>query len=128
VSLKVVLRNLPGALSAVLLVCGLAACGGGSGTTSESNSATPEHPGKVTYTRFCFSCHAAGVAGAPRVGDADAWRPREAKGMPLLLEATVVGIPPGMPAKGLCITCSDGELTAAIEYMLEQSREEAPAG
>jgi cytochrome c5 len=28
------------------------------------------------------------------------------------------GLPPGMPPKGLCMQCSEGELSAAIDYML----------
>jgi cytochrome c5 len=92
-----------------------AGCGGG-------ESAEPAHAGEQVYTRFCFSCHAAGIAGAPRVGDADAWAPRVAKGHEALLRSTVEGIPPGMPPKGLCSQCRDDELAAALDYMIERSR------
>jgi cytochrome c5 len=74
------------------------------------------------YTRFCFSCHAAGVAGAPRVGEAAAWAPRIAKGREALIASTIEGIPPGMPPKGLCSSCSDEELAASVDYMLERSQ------
>lgn len=79
------------------------------------------HPGQQTYTRFCFSCHASGVAGAPKVGVPEAWATRVAKGRDALLAATVEGVPPGMPPRGLCSQCSDDELQAAIDYMLSQS-------
>lgn len=71
------------------------------------------------YNRYCFSCHAAGIANAPKFGDSEAWRPRLAKGRELLLASVKNGIPPGMPAMGLCIGCSDEELAAVTDYMLE---------
>jgi cytochrome c5 len=91
-----------------------AGCGGEQGSQ-------PAHPGEQVYTRFCFSCHAAGVAGAPKVGDPAAWAPRIAKGREVLLTGTIDGIPPGMPPKGLCSECSDEELAAAVDYMAERS-------
>lgn len=78
----------------------------------------PRHPGEETYTKFCFSCHAAGIAGAPRIGEQEAWQPRIAKGRALLLKTTLEGLPPGMPPKGLCLQCSEEQLAAAIDYML----------
>ena len=82
----------------------------------------PPHPGDLVYHRYCFSCHAAGVAGAPKVGDADSWATRLAKGGDQLLHSTIAGMPPGMPERGLCFDCSDEELAAAIDYMLVNSR------
>ncbi len=81
--------------------------------------------GEQIYNRYCFSCHAAGIAGAPKVGVAEAWQPRVAKGKAALLATTVAGIEPGMPAKGLCSNCSDAELSAAIDHMLVKSDVEA---
>ena len=77
--------------------------------------------GEKVYNRYCFSCHAAGIAGAPKVGVAEAWQPRAAKGNAALLASTIAGIQPGMPAMGLCNNCSEAELTAAIDHMLAQS-------
>lgn len=94
------------------LLLGLAGC------TGETSS----DPGERTYTRYCFSCHAAGIAGAPAAGDQEAWAPRVAKGPAALLEATIAGVPPGMPPRGLCSECSDAELAAAIDYMIEMRR------
>ena len=91
----------------------------GCGESGEESQAA--HAGEQTYTRFCFSCHAAGIAGAPRTGDPDAWAPRVAKGHEALLQATIEGVPPGMPPKGLCSQCSDEELAAAIDYMVGKS-------
>lgn len=80
--------------------------------------ASSEPDGEGIYNKFCFSCHAAGVAGAPRLGDVEAWAPRLAQGRDLLLQHTIEGMPPGMPAKGLCNQCSDAELAASLDYML----------
>ena len=100
-------------------VCALTAgCGG--------ENAGPAHPGEQTYNRYCFSCHAAGVAGAPRVGDPQGWQPRIDKGDAALLESTIAGMPPGMPPRGLCSGCTEEELSAAIDYMIEQTMAESP--
>lgn len=76
--------------------------------------------GKETYGRFCFSCHAAGVAGAPKLGDKEAWAPRLAKGLDMLVASTISGVPPAMPARGLCMSCSDLELRDAVAWMIAQ--------
>lgn len=78
-----------------------------------------EHPGKQTYERYCYTCHAAGLAGAPALDDGDAWAPRLARGRDAMLKSVVQGMPPGMPPKGLCSTCSDEELLESIDYMIE---------
>ena len=78
--------------------------------------------GKRIYEQSCISCHGMGAAGAPRVGDAVAWAPRIAKGMDALVVSTVNGVPPGMPAKGLCAGCSEADLRVAVSYMVEKSQ------
>ncbi len=94
------------------------------GETGDTEAA-PENPmavGEDIYNKFCFSCHAAGVAGAPMVGDKEAWSMRIAKGNELLLLSTLEGMPPGMPPMGLCMACTEEDITAAIEYMVAASR------
>ena len=78
-----------------------------------------EHPGKRTYERYCFTCHASGVAGAPALDDREAWRTRIARGRDALLRSVVRGMPPGMPPRGLCNTCTDEELLESIDYIIE---------
>jgi len=75
--------------------------------------------GQQVYDQFCFACHNAGVGGAPRLGDAGQWQPRIDKGMDALMASTLNGIN-AMPAKGTCMNCSDDELQAAVDYMLDQ--------
>lgn len=94
------------------------AAGGGAAAKVEPQPA-PAIDGEKLYNRYCFSCHAAGIANAPKFGDSEAWGPRLAKGRDLLLASVKDGIPPGMPAMGLCIGCSDEELAAVTDYMIE---------
>jgi len=72
--------------------------------------------GSDVYDRFCHTCHATGLNEAPKTGDAEAWAPRLAKGMEAMLQTTKTGLNL-MPVMGLCMSCSDAELQAAIDYM-----------
>ena len=90
----------------------LAGCDGGGAET---------HPGETVYNRSCFSCHASGAGGAPVTGDREAWAPRVAKGDAALLKSVKEGIAPGMPAMGMCVACSDADLAAAIDFMVQAS-------
>lgn len=92
------------------------------GCGREAETAGPRHPGEQIYLNTCFSCHASGVAGAPAVGDKEAWAVRAEKGRAALLQSTIEGIQPGMPPKGLCADCTDEELSQAIDYMIENSQ------
>ncbi len=76
--------------------------------------------GSDVYGKFCRTCHETGLNEAPKVGDAAAWEPRLSKGAEVLLQTTKTGLNL-MPAKGLCMSCSDAELQAAIDYMLGES-------
>jgi cytochrome c5 len=78
-------------------------------------------PGKVTYDTKCAVCHASGVAGAPKLGDKEAWAPRIATGMDALVKSSVEG-KNAMPPKGTCMDCSDADLKAAVEYMTAASK------
>ena len=60
-------------------------------------------------------CHAAGVAGAPKLGDKAAWAPRLAQGMDTLAQSAIKG-KGAMPARGGS-SASDADLRAAVEYM-----------
>lgn len=77
--------------------------------------------GKQVYEASCHTCHAAGVAGAPKFGDAGAWGPRIGKGMDTLYTHAIQGFN-AMPAKGLCMDCSEDEVKAAVDYMTENSQ------
>ena len=98
----------------------LAACTEGAPPAADGGGAQPpaSRSGQFVYERYCFSCHTPGVAGAPKLGDAAAWAPRIAKGREVMLQVTLAGVTPGMPAKGMCFDCTEAELAAAIDYML----------
>lgn len=78
--------------------------------------------GQEVYSRYCFACHDAAIAGAPLFGDATQWQPLIAKGTDALLQSSIVGIPPLMPPRGTCMDCSDEELRAAVEHMVDATR------
>ena len=75
------------------------------------------------YMASCFACHSTGAAGAPKVGDGMAveWGPRLEKGLDAMVANTVNGLNT-MPAKGLCFDCTDDDLRAIVEYMIETSQ------
>ena len=72
-----------------------------------------------TYQMSCFACHGTGAAGAPLLGDADAWTERMAKGMDAVMVNVVNGVN-AMPPKGLCMTCSDDNLQTLVNYMISR--------
>jgi len=77
--------------------------------------------GQKIYKQSCQACHANGVANAPKPGDKAAWAPRIATGMDAMLATAKKG-KGAMPPKGTCMGCSDDDLKAAIEYMVNQSK------
>ncbi|HET9122790.1 MAG TPA: c-type cytochrome [Acidiferrobacteraceae bacterium] len=130
------------------LALGLAACSqqGGSNlgpkteispsaTTSTavaSNAAAPVHKGKASISHAnlaqgqkvfegtCSACHGAGIAGAPRLGDKQAWAHHIAKGNKVLLahaENGFTGKTGTMPARGGNPALSNQDVADAIAYM-----------
>lgn len=79
--------------------------------------------GEAVYKKTCMSCHATGAANAPKLGDKAAWKPRIDKGMDALMQSALNGVPgTAMMKRGTCLSCSDDDLRAAIEYMVGQSK------
>ena len=74
--------------------------------------------GDAVYGTFCAACHGTGVMGAPKIGDSADWSPRLAKGNDVLADHAINGFN-AMPAKGSCMDCSDDEIIAAIDHMIE---------
>jgi len=91
--------------------------------TQEVTVAAPAAPltGTEVYDTYCATCHAMGIGGAPTFADTAAWAPRIAKGMDTLMASTLNGIN-AMPAKGLCMSCSDDELSDAVAYMVDAAK------
>jgi len=76
--------------------------------------------GKKIYEQACAACHTNGVAGAPKIGDLDAWSVRISKGSEALYISAINGIG-AMPAKGGQIAIPDPEIKAAVDYMISNS-------
>ena len=74
--------------------------------------------GKAVYDKSCALCHGAGIAGAPRFGQAADWSARVARGKPALYASAISGTPKGMPAKGGNLGLSDADVRAAVDYMV----------
>lgn len=87
---------------------------------SSGGSANGEpRDGKAVYDAVCQTCHATGLIGAPKIGDAGAWGPRIAKGTDTLHEHAINGFN-AMPAKGGA-DIPDEEVINAVDYMVSQS-------
>lgn len=76
--------------------------------------------GEALYKQACVACHAAGVAGAPKLGDKAAWAPRVKTGTPQMVQSVMNG-KGAMPPKGGS-TASEAEIRAAVEYMVSASK------
>ncbi len=84
---------------------------------SSSAAAQGAPAGKAVYDSTCAVCHATGVVGAPKPGDAAAWGPRAKGGLEALVKSAIAGTTKGMPPRGGRPDLSDAQLRAAIEYM-----------
>lgn len=79
--------------------------------------------GEEVYNSACLACHTTGAGGAPMLGDAAAWADRIAKGMDALYASGLNGVAgTSMMAKGGCMNCSDEEVNAAVDFMVERSQ------
>jgi cytochrome c5 len=75
--------------------------------------------GKAVYDTACAACHAAGVAGAPKLGDKAAWAPRIKQGTDALYQAALKG-KGAMPPKGGQMQLPDADVKAAVDFMVQQ--------
>lgn len=73
--------------------------------------------GKVIYTKACKVCHAQGINGAPILGNQKNWEPRKQQDLETLVMHATHGYGL-MPAKGGKTELTEGEIRAAITYML----------
>ena len=73
---------------------------------------------KEVYDAACTTCHAIALAGAPRFGDRLSWGERANEDLDKLVETVTNGLG-GMPPMGMCMDCSQEELSDAVQYMLD---------
>jgi cytochrome c5 len=76
--------------------------------------------GEEVFKSTCAACHAAGIAGAPKVGDQAAWKARLNEGYDKLLAHALHGLN-AMPAKGGNPDLDDVEIARTVVYMANQS-------
>lgn len=124
-------------LTPLAVVLTLAGCGEGapppatatgeapSTTSSDGSGAAPDAvaavDGEAVYNRLCITCHGAGIAGAPKLGDAAEWGSRIGQGTEILYDHSIngfTGTKGMMPARGGNPALGDAEVRAAVDYMV----------
>jgi len=93
--------------------------------TQVAAAPTPAAPAAATaapavYAQTCATCHALGIAGAPKVGDKAGWAPRIAQGIDALTASAIKG-KGAMPPKGGS-SASDDDIKAVVTYMVNASK------
>ena len=85
------------------------------GTVQVRDANRPLTAGEEVYKVQCAACHAAGLAGSPKLGDKTAWAPRIKTGYEALLNSSLKG-KNAMGAQGGG-EHSDTEIGCAVVYM-----------
>ena len=101
------------------------------GTVEIRDANRPLASGESVYKAQCTACHATGVTGAPKSGNAAEWAPRIAKGYDTLLTHALKGFNAMAPQGGG--NFSDLEIGRAVVYMVNAAggkfaEPAAPAG
>jgi cytochrome c5 len=77
--------------------------------------------GKQVYLSSCVLCHQNGEMAAPIIGNGQSWYRRlKESGLTGLYRHAIRGYN-SMPLKGACVTCSDNDIIASVDYLLQQS-------
>ncbi len=79
---------------------------------------------KTDFETKCTACHGFGIAGAPKLNDAENWKPRIDQGIAVMYENAIKGFTGStgvMPAKGGFMNLSDDQIKAIVDYMVENS-------
>ena len=79
-------------------------------------------PGKIQaiYSASCSACHTSGAAGAPKLGDKQAWAPRIESGSEVLYISAIKG-KKAMPPKGGNVSLSNKDVKAVVDYMVSKA-------
>ncbi len=85
----------------------------------DANAPKVLRAGETVYTAQCAACHAAGIAGAPKLGDTAAWAPRIKTGYDALLTSALKG-KNAMSAQGGG-EYDDTEIGRAVVYMTNKA-------
>ncbi|MDP3706377.1 MAG: c-type cytochrome [Legionellaceae bacterium] len=77
--------------------------------------------GKQVYLSSCIICHQNGEMSAPIIGNGSNWYRRlKSSGLVGLYRHVINGYN-SMPIKGACVTCSDNDIIASVNYILDHS-------
>jgi cytochrome c5 len=85
------------------------------------STGAPAGAGERVFNTSCQVCHGAGLAGAPKVGDKAAWKPRIAQGIDVLYANAING-KNAMPPKGGAMSTPDDDIKSAVDLMVNRSR------
>ncbi|WP_345252046.1 c-type cytochrome, partial [Pigmentiphaga soli] len=86
----------------------------------DANAPRVFQTGEAVFKAVCSTCHAAGVAGAPKFGDSAAWAKYVQTGFDAMLQVALHG-KGAMPAKGGNPDLDDFEVARAVVYMANNS-------
>ena len=90
-------------------------------TLAQATAPKGNMSGEQVYQSVCKTCHEAGVAGAPKLGDNAAWAPRLKQGAETLYDHAIKGTAKGMPPKGGNSDLADVEVQRAVAFMANHS-------
>jgi cytochrome c5 len=76
--------------------------------------------GESIVKTVCSTCHQAGVANAPKIGDAKAWGPHIKEGLNAMVATAIKG-KGAMPPRGGDAALTDAEVARAVVYMANQA-------
>ena len=88
------------------------------GIQAVSEASAGPRSGADIYAKSCSACHTPGIMGAPKSQVAADWTARLENGFDSVWKNAINGIN-AMPPRGTCGDCSDDDIKAAIEYMIE---------
>jgi cytochrome c5 len=104
----------PEAVAARIQPVGRVEFGAGGGAAPGGRS------GEEVVKAVCATCHQAGVANAPKIGDRAAWAPHIKEGLQDMVATAIKG-KGAMPPKGGNPSLTDDEVARAVVYMANQA-------
>jgi cytochrome c5 len=90
-------------------------------TLADASAPKGNMTGEQVYQAVCKTCHEAGLAGAPKIGDKTAWATRLKQGADQLYAHAIGGTAKGMPPKGGNADLADVEVQRGVVYMANRS-------
>jgi cytochrome c5 len=87
---------------------------------AKSDGAVTTSTGPALYGKYCSACHANGANDAPVFGDKAAWQKALKGGIDMVMQHAINGFN-AMPPMGNCATCSQAQIRAAVQYMIDES-------